>query len=376
MQPCIRIATDKAWLKGTYEGVVVHGGVGLDTNEGHYGVYIGEVVDSGEYKHIWSRLSYDRLYRAETYLRLSVVAIDDLNIVYKGKTLDLEERLEGEGFVAKSLIEVLESLNPIRSENQSELLLSSLEGRYLIFWFEWRAESHSDWVTSVSIYYDYFSWLNYLPEIYSSNKQFLEPYLSIFQTIHESIEDAIDQMDAVYRPKTTLSPFVDILSEWMPLDAPHIWDDFQKRELLSHYMAYSRSRGTKDGLMRYVSLLTQTQSYVVEFHDYKNLMDSESHQEVYSRLYMDHPYGFTLLVTREAIRNAKMFSNLREIIEEVIPAQSSYKLAVINPYMVLDEYVYLGINSYIAHQSELRLDEQSMLAMGIIGGNSNEGDES
>lgn len=128
--------------------------------------------------------------------------------------------------------------------------------------------------------------------------------------------------------------------------------------------------------MRYVSLLTQTQSYVVEFHDYKNLMDSESHQEVYSRLYMDHPYGFTLLVTREAIRNAKMFSNLREIIEEVIPAQSSYKLAVINPYMVLDEYVYLGINSYIAHQSELRLDEQSMLAMGIIGGNSNEGDES
>lgn len=375
MQPCIRIATDQAWLRGTYDGVIVQGGIGLDTNESNYGVYIGEIVDSGEYKHLWSRLSYQRCYLAETYLKLSVVAVDDLTISYRGRDYPLDEVLEGEGFVAKGLLEVLESLNPIKAENQCDLLLSSLEGRYLIYWFEWRADGVSDWVRSLEIYYEHFSWLSYLPEKYSENSQFLEPYLAIFQTLHEEIEDAIDRMDETYRPESTLAPFIDVLAEWMPLDAPGVWNESQKRELLSHYMDYSRLRGTKEGLMRYVSLFTGTESYVVEFQDYRDLKDSPSHSRVYSRLYMDHPYGFTLLIERAAIKNSKMFQALKEVITEVIPAQTTYKLAVINPYMVLDEYVYLGINSYICNQGELRLDEQSMLAMGVIGGETEKGDE-
>ena len=81
---------------------------------------------------------------------------------------------------------------------------------------------------------------------------------------------------------------------------------------------------------------------------------------------MNHPFGFTLLIRADIITNKAKFNALNQIIRNYIPAQVTYKIAPINPYMILDDYAYLGINSYIYHQTDIKLDERSMLSMGVI----------
>ncbi len=369
----IEIATAQAFQRGKSHNMSVAQGICLDHEMGREGFYMGEIVDSGERKHLWSKFHYDRKAVSETNIVLKVLSFDSLWLALRDGHQDLEQILQSFDRPLKSLISDLEAFKPRRYENTQDILLIDLEGRYLVYWFEMIAEGPSDWITKVEIEYERFSWLNYLPQIYTEESDFLERYLAIFQTVHDHMESVVDQMAQIYRPQQTQALFLDVLSKWLPIDGGAYWNERQKRELLSNYQAYTRIRGSREGIVKYVELFTGKSPFVVEYPSYKYLLESTYHSEVYKRLYGEDPYHFTLILDREALKHAKQFEALHEILSQIVPAQVSYKIALLNPYMVLDDYVYLGVNSYICNQSEIVLDEQSMLSMGVIGGESGEG---
>ena len=69
----------------------------------------------------------------------------------------------------------------------------------------------------------------------------------------------------------------------------------------------------------------------------------------------------------------KQYLLLTEMMRQVVPAQTTFTVAQLKPYMVLDDYVYLGFNSLLFNQTDMKLDEQSILSMGLISGDNEKG---
>lgn len=380
MNPSIKIQTENAWQKGYAQGMTLGpSGISLKAEESKHGWYLGEIIDANEAGHEWSRMRYEIEPVNETSILLWTLSLDQLTFEYQDKVYDLEacledlnpfgsnEKPDNERKTLKTVTTMLQSLGAHCHDNQSDVLLYEERGRYFIYWFELISEGDSDRIRKLEIFYEKLSWLSYLPQIYSDESEFLEKYLAVFQTVHEDIESIIDQMAEIYKPETTKSSFLEVLNEWLPIDGFSFWNEGQKRQLLSQYRDFNRLRGTKEGILKYVSLYTDSEAYIVEYKDFKGLKDSGEHTRLYERLYTDSPYGFTLLVRGESLKNRKQIQALEAIMKEIIPAQVTYKIARLSPYMVLGDYTYLGINSSISNQTEIKLDEQPLLSTGIIG---------
>lgn len=380
MNPSIKIQTEHAWQNGYSEGVSIGAeGISLRAGGSRHGLYLGEIIDANEAGHEWSRMGYDIETVNETSILLWTLTLDQLTFEYGEDLYNLEDLLENLSNPVskdtlesprkslKSITDMLQTLGAHCHDNQSDVLLYEERGRYLIYWFELISEGDSHRIKQLEIFYEKLSWLSYLPQIYSDESEFLERYLGVFQTVHEDIERIIDRMVEVYKPETTQPSFLEVLNQWLPVDGFPYWNESQKRQLLSQYRDFNRLRGTKAGILKYVSLYTNRDAYIVEHKDFKGLKDSGEHTKLYERLYSDSPYGFTLLVHGEALRNRKDTKALEAILKEVVPAQVTYKIARLNPYMVLGDYTYLGINSSICNQTEIKLDEQPLLSTGIIG---------
>ena len=63
----------------------------------------------------------------------------------------------------------------------------------------------------------------------------------------------------------------------------------------------------------------------------------------------------------------KEFSDLQKIIEEVKPAWMDFKIITLRPYILLDSYSYLGINSTLGQYRPAELDGFSMLSFSTAG---------
>ena len=372
MNPSIILGTEAMWTRGYGQGVTITSeGIALDHLKSTHGYYMGEIIDSMTPGHEWSHMRYEKKTGGETTVILWAVALDSLTILMPHQYIDLDQVIRTGEIAAEALCEQLKQMGASRHENVQDILLYDTKGRYLLYWFEIMADGPSDSMKQIEIFYEKFSWLNYLPQIYSEDSDFLERYLAVFQTIHEDIETVVDQMAQIYMPEQTKTEFLDVLNRWLPIDGYEYWNEQQRRHILANYTYYNSIRGTRKGIEAYVTLYTEETPLIVEYMSYAKLKDSAYHRQLYSRIYTDHPHGFTLLLRSEVLKDRKRLMALKAILRQIVPVQVSIKIARMNAYMVLDDYVYLGINSVIGGQNEMKLDEASMLSMSILG-NENE----
>lgn len=372
MNPSIILGTEAMWARGYGQGVTISAeGIALDHEACAHGYYMGEIIDSMTPGHEWSHMRYEKKTGGETTFILRTIALDSLTIWASHQYVDLNQVMDSRTYSPEVLCEWLKAQGASRHENVQDILLYDTKGRYLLYWFEIMADGPSDSLNRIEIFYEKFTWLNYLPQIYTEDSDFLERYLAVFQTIHEDIEAVVDQMDQVYMPERTRTAFLDVLNRWLPIDGYEYWNEQQRRHLLSNYTYYNSIRGTRKGIEAYVTLFAEEKPYMVEYMAYARLKDSAYHRQLYDRIYTNHPYGFTLLLSSEVLKDRKKLMALKAILRQIVPVQVSIKIARMNAYMVLDDYVYLGINSVIGGQNEMKLDEASMLSMSILG-NENE----
>lgn len=362
MTPYIYINSVKQWLKGYYQGVLIDEW-GLSIHDG-YGCYIGELIDSNEYEHKWSRIRIEKELRGESKVIVYTSVVDQPIVTKDGKNYDLVDIVKNKSMSPIELLDILKKLPHKKYENQNDILINNQNGKYLIYWIEIISEGISDVINGIRVYYNYETWLDYLPQIYSEEKDFLERYLYIFQTFFDDLEEIVTSMPSVYNPLRTRRDFLDTLNNWLPMDSFEFFTESQKRILLMNYHVLNKIRGTKEGLIKLITLFTGYEPFIVEYKDYKYL---NSNASIYNRLYFDSPFGFTILLPSNVISDKSQFNALGEIIKNYIPAQVSFKISPLNPYIVLDDYAYLGINSYIHNQTDIKLDERTMLSMGVIG---------
>lgn len=143
------------------------------------------------------------------------------------------------------------------SANQQDILLEGIRGQYLHVRLELIGGIHSSpQVGSFRAYCPKRTYLRYLPEQYQSNNRsnFLERYLSIFQSEYTDIEERIDRLTQYFDPQGVPKEYLSWLSSWLAIEYDDEWPAGAKREFLSNAPELFKQRGTKEGLARTIRL--------------------------------------------------------------------------------------------------------------------------
>lgn len=218
---------------------------GLRLKEGEEsGEWTSERLDSGILGCKWHRLALD------------VEIPDGCQLVVSLCTF---ESSSGGEFQAKSVIAF---------EEWSDFLIEIDPGRYIQLKIGFSGTADATPVLErVKVYYPHSSLVRYLPALYQDNsdgQEFLERFLSVFETELLATEEIIDRIPSIFDPMAVPDELLYWLAGWLSLDLYELLGK-RNREFIQTAMALYRKKGTISGLGDLVSFLTGRRCCVKEY---------------------------------------------------------------------------------------------------------------
>jgi phage tail-like protein len=122
-------------------------------------------------------------------------------------------------------------------------------------------------VREMRVYYPRLSYLRYLPATYQENgpsREFLERFLSLFETVFGDLEATIARIPEVFSPEVVPSAFLDWLAQWLDLGIEEDWDPAVKRRLIERAAALYERKGTPEGLADFIEVIVGQRPLIVE----------------------------------------------------------------------------------------------------------------
>lgn len=149
------------------------------------------------------------------------------------------------------------------------ILFSTDTGRYL--WLKLVVSGLAPRATAavreMRVYYPRLSYLRYLPAVYQedpASREFLERFLSMFETVFGGLEATIDRIPEAFDPKVTPPEFLEWLAQWLDIGVEEDWPDGVKRQLIVQASALYQRKGTPSGLADFIEIVTGTRPTVRE----------------------------------------------------------------------------------------------------------------
>ena len=188
-------------------------------------------------------------------------------------------------------------------KNVRDALIQVPSGQYIRLKIELHRDGEkSPVLKQVKVYYPRLSYLRYLPEVFQENsesKEFLERYLSIFESAFYDSEECISHIPLYIDPKAAPEEFYRWLADWVSLDLYELLTDNEKREFILKAVEFYKQKGTVSGLASLVSFLTGKKCCIKE---YKN--------NVFRSYQMKHDSVFDI-EPEEKVEPEKMMDILR-----------------------------------------------------------------
>jgi phage tail-like protein len=159
--------------------------------------------------------------------------------------------------------------------NNPDCLVQSGPGRYL--WLRLTFNSNglqSPEVRWLKAFYPRKSYLRYLPAVYQedeSSRQFLERFLSIFQTEFDHIDRRIDRIWQLFNPGSIPARDLQWLAGWLAAVVDPAWSTDKLRSILQDAFAAQCKRGTHDGLIQAIADYVGVQAAIVEHFKLRQL---------------------------------------------------------------------------------------------------------
>jgi phage tail-like protein len=216
-----------------------------------HGLYFSLPLDSNLYHCPWHMLELD--------FGDDIPAGTSLSLA----TFSAEEPLSAEEIVALD-----ESDWQASVPNTQSFLILSPPGRYLWLRLLMRGDGESTpLLRGLLAHFPRQTYLQYLPAVYSFDpvsKDFLERFLSIFQTLFDGIEKRIDGMYALFDPGGVPDEFLSWLASWIDMTFEPNWSQSVRRSLLRHVVELYRLRGTPAGLQMILKLAFDVDVHIQE----------------------------------------------------------------------------------------------------------------
>jgi len=144
------------------------------------------------------------------------------------------------------------------SANQQDILLENVTGQYLHVRLELvGGVSSSPAVDAFRAYCPKQTYLRYLPSYFrrtDAKGQFLERYLSIFESEFVDIEEEIERVTRQFDPEGVPNEYLSWLGDWLAIEYDEEWPAGAKREFLARAPTLFKLRGTKEGMRRTIRL--------------------------------------------------------------------------------------------------------------------------
>ncbi len=334
------------------------------------GIYLTRRFDSGEDQTKWHKLLLDAQIPDETQMRVSCFASDRSDFIWKGHTIDIDT------FIHSREIDWNDKLDHLRNRwstpiiNPKDALIFEAEGRYLWIRIEFiGSEQKSPTLRRMRVYYPRSSYLAYLPGIYREDPKsadFLERFLSLFESFFGEIDERIAGISRIFDPQSVSGPFLKWLGSWLAIAADDTWSDEQLRQLIMLAPQIYRQRGTKQSIEMMIEIFSGEKPLIVEYFQYKHLRANSDYNPIITELYGSNPYQFSVLMKSDQVRNDKQRSMIEKILDEQKPAFTEAKLVILQPWIYLDMHTYLGVNTFLSEPTLMKLDQQSAMPYNTV----------
>ncbi|MCP4368025.1 MAG: hypothetical protein GY797_07930 [Deltaproteobacteria bacterium] len=251
------------------------------------------------------------------------------------------------------------------------------------------------------------SYLRYLPATYSTDdtgREFLERYLSLFETMADGLEHEITNMAGYFDPDAVNEEFLDWLGSWFAISKDENWPLEKRRILVKRAYGLYKMRGTLRGLEEIVSLYTGSKPFIIEHFRLMTPMvigadmavgfSTVVGRKVLPRLklgsarigecvitlaplspegpFLSDAYDFTLHVNVSGLKSKCVKEMLKRIIEEEKPAHTRCFLRLAGTperYMKLGVRSLIGIDTTIAKEyPAMRLGKEFGLGIDTLVG--------
>lgn len=340
-------------------------------NCGRSGVFYSRLLDSRSKQTTWHRMTMDSHSLGDASVRFSFYCSESPTVLWQGAERDLEQLLrdpaltddDRASFSAPYLVKT--ALNP------RDVLLQEITGRYLWFRAELRPQGgESPVVGRIKIYLPRETWLQYLPEVYQEDpggESFTARFLGIFQSLYDDLEADIRNVARYFDPDVVAGEYLEWLAGWLDVEDSYLWPEDKLRKLVKNGMALYQIRGTRQYVAAMVRLYTGEEPYIVEYSQVEPFLGDVGKTALLQELYGDNPYRITLILSATALRSNEEYKALLRIVDNARPAWTEVNLVVLKPYIFLNKYTYLGMNSSLDRYRPLNLDGYSALPFTSLG---------
>jgi phage tail-like protein len=153
-------------------------------------------------------------------------------------------------------------------DSNPDCLVQSGTGRYL--WLRLTLNSNgldSPELRSLKAFYPRTSYLQYLPAVYQEDedsRQFLERFLSIFQSEFDEFDRRIDRFWELFNPGSTPAKDLQWLAGWLALVINPAWSEAKLRSMIKDAFQAYLQRGTLAGLQQTIRDYVGVEASIVE----------------------------------------------------------------------------------------------------------------
>jgi phage tail-like protein len=146
----------------------------------------------------------------------------------------------------------------VAEASPDDALLEEATGRYLRVRLELVGDADAaPTVGSFRAYCPRRTYLRYLPALVREDRrgeQFLEQFLSVFESANTGIEEDVEGLSRLFDPDGVPGEYLSWLEGWLALEAGEEWPESARREFLDRAPDLFRKRGTRAGIRAYVEL--------------------------------------------------------------------------------------------------------------------------
>lgn len=225
------------------------------------GLYYSKSLDSGIENCQWHRAALQADIPHGTVLEVYYYSSDDreLRVAIDGILADPARSTQQKKEAINGMIPETAWVGPER--DPADMLFREKTGRYL--WLKVALFTYDETVTpslsGMRIFYPRISYLRYLPAIYQEDpvsREFLERFLSLFESLYFDLETEISRLFRYFDPAATPSGFLPWLASWLDVALEEQWPEQKKRLLITEAYQLFRIKGTAAGIKRLLEIYT------------------------------------------------------------------------------------------------------------------------
>lgn len=235
------------------------------------------------------------------------------------------------------------------------------KGRYLHLKVEFIGTEHQTPILkSLRVVFSRLSYLRYLPAVYQEDEEsrdFLERFLSLFETFLGNLEGEIDHIVRYFDADVVGEDFLPWLSTWLAIATDDNWTQEQLRNLIRKAPQLYKQRGTREGIAATVELFTGDRPLIIEYFQLEESNNNNQVNEILKKAYFNDndPFRFWVLLSPFQVNSEIELQTIQRLIEADTPAYTEACIKLLQPWISLDKESYLGFNSCIFEPS-LQLD--------------------